>query len=58
MFFATQYQAKQYAKSQESDIPCLKGRLRVLADTRTRWCRKTGNPYKESGFTVAIKGEG
>lgn len=54
MFFPTQFQANQYCKSQQSDIPALRGRLKVIADTRTVWCRKTGNPVKQSGFTVII----
>ncbi len=55
MFFATDYQARAYARSQMADIPALRGRLVVKADTRTKWCRKTGEPGKQSGFTVAIR---
>ena len=54
MFFATYQQAAAYRRGQESDLPALRGRLAVKPDARTVWCRKTGEPSKESGFTVVI----
>lgn len=56
MFFASKFQAVAYARSQEVDIPTLRGRLRIVQDTRTKWCRKTGEPLKEAGFTICLKG--
>jgi hypothetical protein len=54
MFFPTKSEALAYARSQERDIPSLRGRLRVIADTATKWDRN-GKPYFETVWTIYME---
>lgn len=55
MFFRSKSAAVDYCRSQQADIPILRGRLHVVADTRTCWRIIPGEPVTESGWTVAIR---
>jgi hypothetical protein len=55
MQFTTKPDAHLYRRSEEQMFPALRGRLKVVPATATRWDRKTGEPYTVSVWTVVIR---
>ena len=55
MWFNTKKEAVYWKHSEEMLIPVLRGKLSIVRDTVTQWCRKTGDPYKIKVYTVVIK---
>lgn len=55
MQFQTRSEAVAFMRSEESGVPLLRGRLRVLQDTATRWDPKTGEPYSVVVWAVVIR---
>lgn len=55
MNFDTKEAAAAYRRREENMIPALRGRLRVVSDTATSWCRKTGEPERVAVWTVVMR---
>lgn len=55
MLFSTKSEAEIWKKTEESRCLALRGRLAIVKDTATNWCRKTGEPFKVSGYAVVIR---
>jgi len=55
MWFNTKREAVYWKQSEEILIPALRGKLAIVRDTVTQWCRKNGEPYKVKVYTVVVK---
>ena len=55
MWFKNKQEAVYWKKSEEMLIPALRGKLAIVRDTVTQWCRRTGEPYKIKVYTIIIK---